>query len=70
MSELNDGPCLAAVRRQRTVRVDDLDADQRWPTFAAHAAIAVAGAQGATNLAAAVETRGTIGTAIGILMER
>jgi hypothetical protein len=27
------GPCLDAVRRQRVVRVDSIEKDQRWPAF-------------------------------------
>lgn len=31
---LSEGPCLAALREQMTVRSDDLDDEQRWPRFA------------------------------------
>ncbi|OBA57573.1 response regulator receiver protein [Mycobacterium sp. 1100029.7] len=33
-SELNDGPCLDALREQRTVRIDDMATETRWPQFA------------------------------------
>lgn len=33
-SELDEGPCLSAMREQRTVRIDDLATDGRWPRFA------------------------------------
>jgi GAF domain-containing protein len=32
-----DGPCLTAARHEQVIRVDDLDADSRWPRFV-HAA--------------------------------
>jgi GAF domain-containing protein len=35
---LEDGPCLTALREQRTVRTDDLTAEERWPRFAPAAA--------------------------------
>lgn len=34
---LQQGPCLEALRRERTVRTDDLHAEPRWPDFAAAA---------------------------------
>lgn len=118
MHHVAQGPCLDAIWRQRTVRVDDLAAETRWPMFtrdavalgarsmlsiqlfvehhnlgalnlysgrphafsdesenvglllASHAAVAYAGAQTATNLRTALETREAIGQAVGILMER
>jgi len=33
-SQLNDGPCLTALRKHHTVRIDDMRDDPRWPTFA------------------------------------
>lgn len=37
-SELNEGPCLTAIREHHTVRIDDLAAmEQEWPRFAAEA---------------------------------
>ena len=35
-----EGPCLDAVYEQRTVRVDDIATDQRWPRFSADASAA------------------------------
>jgi transcriptional regulator with GAF, ATPase, and Fis domain len=35
--ELNDGPCLDALRNQRTVRIDDMATETRWPQFASAA---------------------------------
>jgi GAF domain-containing protein len=31
--ELDEGPCLAATREHRLVRIDDLTADGRWPRW-------------------------------------
>jgi len=36
--QLGEGPCLSAIWDQRTVRVDDVAADRRWPRFAAEVA--------------------------------
>lgn len=36
-SVLNEGPCLSALREQRTVKVDDMATEDRWPNFAAAA---------------------------------
>jgi GAF domain-containing protein len=36
-SELDQGPCLDALRDHATVRVDDFATEQRWPRFAAEA---------------------------------
>jgi GAF domain-containing protein len=36
-SRLEEGPCLDALRRASTVRVDDYGTDDRWPRFAAEA---------------------------------
>lgn len=33
-SQLNDGPCLSALRKHHTVQIDDMSADPRWPMFA------------------------------------
>lgn len=35
--ETNEGPCLDAIRYDATIRCDDLQADERWPRFAARA---------------------------------
>src|SRR5690349_7806982 len=35
---LRQGPCLDAAYQRRTVRVDDLPADDRWPEFTRYAA--------------------------------
>jgi GAF domain-containing protein len=37
-SSLGEGPCVDAVWERRTVRVDDLGADSRWPLFGPRAA--------------------------------
>jgi GAF domain-containing protein len=36
--DADDGPCLAAVREQRLIRIDDMTSDDRWPIFADAAA--------------------------------
>ncbi|WP_433158376.1 GAF and ANTAR domain-containing protein [Kribbella sp. CA-247076] len=46
------------------------DSEHVGKLFAAHAAVAYAGAQHAEQLESALETRGAIGEAVGILMER
>ena len=33
-SELNDGPCITALREHHTVHVDDMESESRWTTFA------------------------------------
>jgi GAF domain-containing protein len=35
---LREGPCMSAIWDERTVRVDDIAADQRWPGFATEVA--------------------------------
>ncbi|RFU20312.1 GAF and ANTAR domain-containing protein [Geodermatophilus marinus] len=35
---LGEGPCLDAVYEEKTVRIDDIDAEARWPRFAREAA--------------------------------
>lgn len=35
---MGDGPCLHAMRRARTVRIDDFTAHERWPRFSRQAA--------------------------------
>ena len=35
--DVDDGPCLTAARHQRTVLIDDVTADDRWPAFRAAA---------------------------------
>jgi len=42
-SRLDQGPCLDALREERTVRVDDYADDDRWPQFTREAARAGAG---------------------------
>lgn len=37
-TEVDEGPCLDALRDQETVRVDDFSTDDRWPRFAGEAA--------------------------------
>jgi transcriptional regulator with GAF, ATPase, and Fis domain len=116
--DTGQGPCLNSVYEEKTVRVTDMRAEQRWPEFAkraaelgvgsmlsiqlyvtgdnlgalnlyseaveafddesehvglllaAHAAIAMAGAQQQEQLVQAITTRDLIGQAKGILMER
>lgn len=116
--DTGQGPTLTSLLERRTVRVDDIAADSRWPRFAArvaqagvgsllavrlfvhrdelgvltlcartrhafddeaertavlfaaHAAVAVAGAQHDQHMAAALTARDDIGQAKGILMER
>jgi len=36
--EMDEGPCLAAAATRRLVRVDDLEADPRWPRWGSAAA--------------------------------
>lgn len=38
--QLGEGPCLESAIEQRTIRIDDMDSDERWPRFA-HAASAL-----------------------------
>jgi GAF domain-containing protein len=116
--DTGEGPCLDALYECRTVRLPDLDAEPRWPKFAAqarevglasmlamqlyvhdedlgalnlhsthrdafgdeseqigllfaaHAAVALAGAQNEEHLYTALSHRDVIGQAKGILMER
>lgn len=35
--EVNDGPCVEAIRQQHTVVTDDLTAEARWPQFSRRA---------------------------------
>lgn len=118
MEAVGEGPCLDAIWTQRTLRVDDLAGERRWPKFteraaalgarsmlsfqlyvednnlgalnlysrtpsafddesehtgllvAAHAAIAYADARKQRQLEEGMDTRGVIGQAMGILMER
>ena len=35
--EMDEGPCLTAAATRELVRIDDLEADPRWPTWAAAA---------------------------------
>jgi GAF domain-containing protein len=116
--DTGQGPCLDAIREQRTVRVSDMRTETRWPQFtrraaqlgvvstlsfqlfvqrdnlgslnlcaqqadafddesehvgllvAAHAAVALSGAQHQQHLSTALGSRDLIGQAKGILMER
>jgi GAF domain-containing protein len=116
--ETGQGPCLDALYEHRTVRLPDLEAEPRWPRFAAqarevgaatmlaiqlyvrgqdlgalnlhsthrnafgdeseqvgllfaaHAAVAMAGAESDANMNIALGHRDVIGQAKGILMER
>ena len=36
--ELQDGPCVQAIWEKETVRVDDMEREDRWPVFAPEAA--------------------------------
>ena len=36
-TDLNQGPCLSALREHHTVLIDDLSAETRWPLFARRA---------------------------------
>lgn len=117
-NRIGEGPCLDAVWEEKTVRIDDMRAERRWPRFAAeaaqlgvlsslsfqlfveggnlgalnvyarrphafgeasedvglifaaHAAVALSGAQNENHLRRAVTSRDLIGQAKGILMER
>jgi GAF domain-containing protein len=33
-SELDEGPCISALREHRTVHIDDMSQDTQWPRFA------------------------------------
>jgi transcriptional regulator with GAF, ATPase, and Fis domain len=116
--QTGQGPCLDAAYEQRTVRLSDMTAEERWPQFtaraaelgvgsmlslqlfvqqdnlgalnlysvekdafdddsehvgllfAAHAAVAMSGAQHEQHLHKAIAVRDVIGQAKGILMER
>jgi GAF domain-containing protein len=116
--DTGEGPCLSALWDASVVRADDIDTDDRWPTwgkrvraldvgamlsfqlfvrgdvlgalntyaenpgaydadaesigalFAAHAAIALSGAEEIAQLRQAASSRDLIGQAKGILMER
>ncbi|OZC74458.1 antitermination regulator [Rhodococcus sp. 06-418-1B] len=35
--QIGEGPCLESAVEQRTIRIDDMDSDRRWPRFAAAA---------------------------------
>jgi len=37
-NDLNDGPCLDALRERHTVHIADMESDSRWPRFAKAAA--------------------------------
>ncbi len=117
-SRLQEGPCLDSMWEEKTVRIDDMRNEPRWPryaaeaarvgvlssvsfqlfvegdnlgalnvyarrphafgeesedvglVFAAHAAVALSGAQNEDHLRRAVSSRDLIGQAKGILMER
>ncbi len=36
--QLREGPCLSAISDSTTIRIDDMQTEQRWPRFAARAA--------------------------------
>ncbi|WP_246182767.1 GAF domain-containing protein [Mycolicibacterium grossiae] len=36
-TQLDDGPCLSALREQRTILIDDMTTEARWPRFTAAA---------------------------------
>jgi len=36
-TDLNEGPCLSALREHHTVRIDDMRTETRWPSFAREA---------------------------------
>jgi transcriptional regulator with GAF, ATPase, and Fis domain len=48
--DLDEGPCLDALRREPFQRIDDMPAEQRWPRYAAKAADAGIRAQMALEL--------------------
>lgn len=48
--EVEDGPCLQAIWEHETVRVDDMDHEDRWPRFAPRAAEAGIGSMLAFQL--------------------
>lgn len=117
--EVDDGPCLEAIKDHEVIQVDDLSKEHRWPrfsqrtvgetkimsmlafrlfaeeetmgalnlfsyerhafedeatdvglVFAAHAAVAIAGARQHEQLEQALVSRDVIGQAKGIIMER
>lgn len=117
--EVDDGPCLEAIKDHEVIQVDDLSKEHRWPrfsqrtveeakimsmlafrlfaeeetmgalnlfsyerhafkddatdvglVFAAHAAVAIAGARQHEQLEQALMSRDVIGQAKGIIMER
>jgi len=116
--DLDEGPCLTAIREGHTVIVDDAESEHRWPRFMSHAidlglrshlgvpipadgnavaglnmystihastdasrlsyatlfaeqaAMAMSHARREKDLLRALETSRTIGTAVGLVMER
>ena len=58
--ELGEGPCLAAAARRQFIRIDDLTADERWPTWASAAAALGLGAAMSSPLVVGDETLGAM----------
>ncbi|MCV7435100.1 GAF and ANTAR domain-containing protein [Mycolicibacterium bacteremicum] len=52
-AELDEGPCLTALRGHRTVRVDDMASDRRWPRYCP--AAAAHGAQSMVSLQLSIQ---------------
>jgi GAF domain-containing protein len=48
--ELGEGPCLAAVEAEATIRAEDLHAEERWPRYAQRAAELGIGSQMAVEI--------------------
>jgi GAF domain-containing protein len=48
--ELGEGPCLAAVAAETTIRAQDVQAEERWPRYAARAADLGIGSQMAVEI--------------------
>jgi GAF domain-containing protein len=63
---LGQGPCLDAVWNELVVRVDDVAADQRWPTFAAQAPDVGVGAMLCFQLFVAGDNLGALNLYAGI----
>jgi GAF domain-containing protein len=57
---LNDGPCLAAMRKGIMTRIDDTAAESRWPVFASRAAALGVGATLSLPLGTPGEPRGAL----------
>jgi GAF domain-containing protein len=48
--ELGEGPCLAAVAAETTIRTQDIQSEERWPRYAARAADLGIGSQMAVEI--------------------